>query len=451
MPRAFVGTLKEKKPLQLKRSVMRTLAFIVLISSFSVSGLTSHAAEPKAERPLVKVITRAGKAHVGELVSKDGGGVTLIDLVTLRSTDISKVEISRVIEPATLAEVTTTAGIPAVTAWKLRKMSGQEAPSGKIAKVTPQFVFVTIGSSDGIAAYQSLTVYRNKGEIKDPDTGEVLATERLKICDLKVADVSKKFLKARIESDFDVSLKVGDEVELTNKTSTRVAVCPLFSSDGTLTNVGADLREEITTQLVQQKIAVVERSAILTVLPELAIQQSALFDSKTAAKLGMLTGASVVVTGKIVPSGIRSRKTGTAYIRAVDVETGEIRFATSQRVSLAGSRIVGVGSSSTSKPAPTAKEKALERSFVGRWTLLGPTGKATLYMTFSSNGSLTTNSKPPSKGKWEVVGNEVRVVMDDGQRRVIRQSKGKYSWDAVKEGAAWDSPPEASRGFKRRR
>ncbi|HSG70326.1 MAG TPA: FlgO family outer membrane protein [Planctomycetaceae bacterium] len=147
--------------------------------------------------------------------------------------------------------------------------------------------------------------------------------------------------------DLEVTLEVGDEVEKTRE-QVRVAVCPIYDEDGTLTNIGATMSEDITTDLVQRKVPVVERSVLGTVLPELLVQNTALFDSKTAQRLGQLAGASVVVTGKIVPVN----KTGTAYIRMVDVESGKILFAASSPISLAKAARVGstpVGGSGSSK------------------------------------------------------------------------------------------------------
>ena len=172
-------------------------------------------------------------------------------------------------------------------------------------------------------------------EIKDPETGEVLGVERPKIAILTVTEVSDEFCKAQIAGELEIELEVGDEVE-TGSEPFVVAVCPIYHENGSLTNVGAKLGEDITTVLVQRSVPVVERTVLDTVLPELLAQNTILFDEESAQELGRLSGASVVVTGKIVPD----RRTGTAYIRMVDVETGEILIATSDSISLATARVI---------------------------------------------------------------------------------------------------------------
>jgi hypothetical protein len=133
------------------------------------------------------------------------------------------------------------------------------------------------------------------------------------------------------------------------------------------------------------------------------------------------------------------------------VESGEIMFATSKKISLAGSRVVELRvtiRTTTTRP----KDKELERMFVGRWAMFSvETGRTTLYVTLSSDHKVSTNSKPSTKGKWDVVGNEVRVIMNKGEKYVIRQRSGKFSWEKVKPGADWDDPPELTRGFKKLR
>jgi hypothetical protein len=92
----------------------------------------------------------------------------------------------------------------------------------------------------------------------------------------------------------------------------------------------------MVTTLVQRNVTVVERSVLDMVLGELLAQNTALFDQSSAQKLGKLTGANVVLTGKIVPE----RNLGKAYVRLIDVQSGEILFAVSSSVNLSGARAV---------------------------------------------------------------------------------------------------------------
>ena len=96
------------------------------------------------------------------------------------------------------------------------------------------------------------------------------------------------------------------------------------------------------------------------------------------------------------------------------------------------------------------KDKELERYIVGQWKMFSlETGKTTLNITMSSDHVVSTNSKPPTKGKWDVVGSEVRVIMG-GKKYVVRQRNGKYLWGLLT-GADWDGPSTVTRGFKKSR
>lgn len=330
-------------------------ASICLLISLCTFLSTNFLREASAEDPvLVRVQTRS-TVKVGELVESADDVVTFLDLETRRSMTIPKDEIVKFTKPATIEEASIVAGLPSVTAWKIGKLVTRERPVGKVAKVTPQAVYLTLGQESGLSADTELSVYRLKSEIKDPDTGEVIAIERPRIAKLKVIEAADKYSKATIQGELEVELQVGDEVEK-SADEVRVAVCPIYHEDGTLTNVGATLSEDITTELVQRKVPVVERTVLNTVLPELLAQNTVLFDTKSAQKLGKLAGASVVVTGKIVPQDRR----GTAYVRLVDVESGRILLAASSSISLSKAKIVGSnsGASGSSKSLISLTDKA---------------------------------------------------------------------------------------------
>lgn len=89
-----------------------------------------------------------------------------------------------------------------------------------------------------------------------------------------------------------------------------------------------------------------------------------------------------------------------------------------------------------------------DAKLIGKWMLLNDKGKPTLYITLDAKGNVTTNSK--SKGKWEVVGSEVRVTMDVGHKRLVRFENGRYVWHSVKASSDWEVEPGTSRGFKKR-
>ncbi|HSG70327.1 MAG TPA: hypothetical protein VLA12_07920, partial [Planctomycetaceae bacterium] len=135
--------------------------------------------------------------YVGELVKSDDKETTFLELETRRSTTIPADEIVQLTNPATLDEAASSAGLPAVTAWKISTLLSRKRAVGKVAQVTPQIVYITLGKADGLVPEMDLVVYRNKSEIKDPETGEVLAVERPKIAEMKVVEVNEKFPKPK--------------------------------------------------------------------------------------------------------------------------------------------------------------------------------------------------------------------------------------------------------------
>jgi TolB-like protein len=291
----------------------------------------THAADPV----LVRVSTRSAKSHVGTLVSEDGEQITLKALQNGQEISIARSETLQIVKPLSLDDAARVEGLATVAGWRISQMATRETPLGKVAQVTPQVVYVTLGEKAGARVGRKLTVFRNKGEIKDPDTGVVLAVERPRIAELEVVEVNPAFSKAKIIGDLEVTLQVGDEVE-PDEQKMRVAVCPLLNEDGTLTNLGAGIAEDLTTTLVQRKITVVERAVMDMVLGELLLQNTILFDPKSAQNLGKLTGANYVLTGKIVPN----RNVGKAYVRLINVQTGEIAFAVASSLSLTGARVI---------------------------------------------------------------------------------------------------------------
>ncbi len=205
--------------------------------------------------------------------------------------------------------------------------------AGKVAKATPQAVYLTMGASSGIRVGNALSVFRNMGEIKDPVTGAVLGMERPLISHLQVTEVNANYSKAKIVSKLEAQIEIGDEVESKNEMT--IAVCPICDEDGKQSKQGSAVSEEITTRLVEAGLKVVERSVLDSALRELLLQNTLLFETQSAQKLGELSGANYVVTGKIVTD----RDTGTAFVRLVDVRSGEIALAASAMLTSAGASV----------------------------------------------------------------------------------------------------------------
>ena len=303
---------------------------------------------------LAAVTLRPAKTVVGELMSSDDSGVTLKDLKTGAETHYPKKDIVNLSNPISLDDAARTAGLPAVFAWQIAQISGKESTAGKVIHITATAIYVNLGKQQ-VAVDQELNVFRVKDEIKDPDTGEVLARERPRIAKVSVVEVQEKVSKVRLTGDLEVMLAVGDEVE-TGQGDLKIAVCPIAYENGDLTDAGVQLAEDLTTLLVQQGATVVERSALDSVLGELLVQNTILFEAKSAQELGKLTGANVVVVGKIVPSG----KTGKAYVRLVDVQTAEVIQAAAVSMSLANAKLIKGAATASPENEPSSDAPASE-------------------------------------------------------------------------------------------
>jgi TolB-like protein len=125
---------------------------------------------------------------------------------------------------------------------------------------------------------------------------------------------------------------------------------PFRTEKGDTLEASDELAEDLTTQLARQEITVLERSVLDKVVLEQALQNIVLFEPEKVQKLGQLSGASVIVTGKIVMKD----KSATAYARLIDVRTGKILYAASSPMTLTNTKVVG--KSNDSKPADKKKD-----------------------------------------------------------------------------------------------
>ncbi len=326
---------------------------------------------------LIRVSTRSG-SHVGELINDDAANIEFFDLESNRTVSLSKSAVTRLEKPITLDDAARYVGLPSVIGRRISLLSDRPVPKGKIAKITPQIVYLTLGKSSGVVKGQKVAVFRDDGVILDPDTGEVLANERARIAELEISEVSQRVSKAKFTGDFEVKLEVGDVVE-PQRTKVIVAVCPPSNDDGSFNATGIGLAEELVGALVQRKVSVVERSALDMVLSELLSQNTILFDQKSAQRLGELTGASMVLTGKIIPE----RSSGKAHLRLIDVKTGKILIAVSATVRL-NRHSSGLDSAARGAPmlAGNASTKRNEvRQPSGRLEKLGSSKSLPSYLT----------------------------------------------------------------------
>ena len=340
------------------------------------AGAAFHFAQSE-DFPLVRVSSKSGGPFVGELLNENEKTVELFDFESNRSVSLSKTSVTRIENPITLDDAARYVGLPAVMGRKISLLSERQAPTGKIAKVGPQIVYLTLGESSGVTVGQKVAVFRGEGDIVDPDTGKVLASERARIAELEISEVNQNVSKARLIGDLETKLEVGDQVE-PQEAKLIVAVCPLSNDNGSANPTGNSIAEELVSALVQRKVSVVERSALDMVLTELIAQNTILFDQKSAQKLGKLTGASMVLTGKI----IQEKSSGKAHLRLIDVQTGEILIAVSAPVKLTGRSSTSTSSTGSRPGTPrTSSTKDDAPQATGELEYLGKSKSLPKYLT----------------------------------------------------------------------
>src|SRR6266849_6252486 len=170
-------------------------------------------AQPAPAPVLVKATDANGRSTLGELKNDEGDTLELLDLKTGKKAIFRKSALNDLRRGITEKEAAETIGLPEFLVWKVRKVIPGGSLAGKVVQVYSPAIYVSLGSSSGIEAGQELLVYRGNGEVKNPDTGEVLGTQRRLIARLTVIEVGEKLSKGKLAGDLEVELKVGDAVE----------------------------------------------------------------------------------------------------------------------------------------------------------------------------------------------------------------------------------------------
>jgi curli biogenesis system outer membrane secretion channel CsgG len=107
------------------------------------------------------------------------------------------------------------------------------------------------------------------------------------------------------------------------KDGLRIALLPI-SGDPAVAREAYDL---ITMQFINSgKYDMVERAEIDKILAEQQLGMTGLVDDNTAARLGHIMGAQIIITGDIPKEGIRR-----LAFRAIDVETSKLHAMSSER------------------------------------------------------------------------------------------------------------------------
>lgn len=349
-----------------------SIALVVILASASFAS---------AQSPTLTSITlNSGTSILGEVRSENAVTAQVFDLSTGDEKTIKIADIkSRTSATDTTAILRV--GLPRFLAWRVKKELNGPA-TGKIAEVTPSSIYLTLGSKDGIEVGSTLTVFRDEGELKDPDTGDVIGRKRAKLARLEITEVQDSYSKAKRLGDTDVELKVKDQVEQEG-VSLAVAIMPILDIEGDETTTGKTLAEQISTMFVSRGITVVERERLNVALTELALQQSKAFDADAAQKVGKQLGAVAVVTGTITPKAMRAE----AHVRLIRVQTGEAIIAASQDVAAVGNKVAGAPQSAVTGAGATVKIDAtmLKNKFAGKASYNSKTGELTFVYDFTAN------------------------------------------------------------------
>ena len=327
----------------------------LFVVACAVVAFALLAAAAFADKPptLVKVRLQGGRSVVGELIEQSPERLKIRELKSGKETSFAQDDLLKVDRDLADNDAIASAGLPAFVAWKLSREQVGPA-SGKIADVKPTAIYLTIGTKAGVEKGQKLSVYRDEGEVKDPDSGEVLERQRAKIAELEITEAREKFSKAKLLGNLEVQLRVGDEVE-TDQKGAAIAVLPPVDQDGNRTAGGEKLAEELTTALVNRGVKVVERTLLDNALAELELQQDAAFDEASARNLGKQLGARAIMTGRAVQTG----RMLDVHVRLIKIDTGEVVLAASQKKK--GSLGDVIGGASPKGPKPVTGGDLLSR------------------------------------------------------------------------------------------
>ena len=304
---------------------MRPAALIALLMICSPIAHHVSAQEGSAKPELVRLQLTSNRSVVGAIVHEEGSSLDIIDLKTGQKRSYETGDIASMRRNISEDEAVRGVGLPEFLAWEIQR-SVPRSRKGKIADVTPAAVYVTIGTGNGAEVGQKLLVLRDEGELRDPDTNEVIAKRRKRVAHLEVIEANRRYSKAKILGDLETELQIGDEVQ-SEVAEKKVAILPIVDTNANETADGKALAERITTLMVNRDLPLVERTLLGKVLAELSLQQTKAFDADAARKVGQQLGAFAVLSGTLVPTGPMLE----AHVRLIRVDTGEILAATSGR------------------------------------------------------------------------------------------------------------------------
>ena len=171
--------------------------FVIVLAALSVVSWVDRAVA--AESPqLSLVVTRTGSSMVAEVLSDTPAELKVLDISTGVERTIARSDVKEVRSPLPDAVAISQSDLSAVMAWKASHLAGGTPTLGKVAKITDNVIYLTLGRKNGIAKGQTMNVFRDAGEIVDPGTKKVIARERPHIAQLEVIEVQDAFSKAKL-------------------------------------------------------------------------------------------------------------------------------------------------------------------------------------------------------------------------------------------------------------
>lgn len=187
----------------------------------------------------------------------------------------------------------------------------------------------------------------------------------------------------------------------------RVAITDFPDLKGKSSDLGKHISEELETRLLNQGVAhVVERGRMQQIMKEQSLGASEAVDDETAAHIGKLLGAGIIVVGTISDLGTQVK----VNARLIDTSSGEAIGASSITLSRAGpvARLLD----GTILAAPDAKEP-LPMVFIGK----APKGIQVSLLVKNSVGYCL---------RLKVGSEELRIFRDDREVRCIAAGEKAY-------------------------
>lgn len=336
-----------------------TMRVFLLLVFLLVLPLSAFAAEKLACSETLDVIGFKDSSFemAGDVVAEDEDSITLIPenggRIKLRRELIDDIQYD-VREPQ---QVGTSELVEDFTYCVSRFLATEK--EFRIAKITPQSVYLSFGSTEGARPGFELNVYREDERISDPETGKTLGREKNFLGTVQIITVEDEYSKA-----VPINMSAGEfqegDIAVFLRKSPVLAVVGIRTLDGEESPYGSLLSEEIIGKLKENpELKIVERRELGQVLHELAIQSAVrkpkltpgispdvqekeisiktmrlgdgeeqIADEDIADKLQLLRGADALILGTVaeVQGG------AAVNLRVVDTSTAAVFVSTYRRV-----------------------------------------------------------------------------------------------------------------------